>query len=77
MTLQSIPISAAAADAVRLLNVDDLPIDPMLAMRVPANLALRRSMLPFAISDKKVLVACANPLDRAGLEAVERYVGLP
>ena len=73
MTLQSIPLSSA--DTVRLLNVDDLRIDPMLAMRVPANLALRRSILPFAISDKKVLVACANPLDRAGLEAAERYLG--
>jgi type IV pilus assembly protein PilB len=34
-------------------------------------------MLPFAMADRKILVACADPGDRAGLEAVERYVGMP
>ena len=34
-------------------------------------------MLAFASVDKKVIVACADPSDRAGLEAIERYVGMP
>ena len=58
------------------LNTDKLRIDPNWALRVPANLALRRSMLAFAASDNKVMVACADPSDRAGLEAIERYTGL-
>ena len=60
-----------------LLNPEKLRIDPNWALRVPANLALRRSMLPFAFSAGKVLVACADPNDRAGLEAVERYLATP
>jgi general secretion pathway protein E len=70
-------LEAAAPTAVpELLNAEKLSIDPNWALRVPANLALRRSMLPFAMADNKVLVACADPTDRAGMEAVERYVGL-
>jgi type II secretory ATPase GspE/PulE/Tfp pilus assembly ATPase PilB-like protein len=60
-----------------LLNADKLSVDPNLALRVPANLALRRLMLPFAMAEKKVLVACADPNDRAGLEAIERYLAAP
>lgn len=60
-----------------LVNAETLRVDPNWALRVPANLALRRSMLAFATADKKVMVACANPADRAGLDAIERYVGMP
>ena len=60
-----------------LLNLDKLRIDPNWALRVPASLALRRAMMPFAMADKKILVACADPADRQGLDAVEKYVGLP
>jgi general secretion pathway protein E len=78
MTLEA---SAAPRHAVHheldLLNADKLSVDPNLALRVPANLALRRLMLPFAMADKKVLVACADPNDRAGLEAIERYLATP
>jgi general secretion pathway protein E len=69
-------ISREPAPKAELLNAETLRIDPSWALRVPANLALRRSMLAFAMADKKVMVACANPSDRAGLEAIERYVGM-
>jgi type IV pilus assembly protein PilB len=67
----------AAAHEHELLKPDALRIDPTWALRLPANLALRREMLPIGMSDKKVLVACADPSDHAGLEAVERYLGNP
>jgi general secretion pathway protein E len=67
----------SAMPAGELLNPEKLRIDPNWALRIPASLALRRSMLPFALSEKKVFVACLDPNDRAGLEAVEKYLGMP
>ncbi|MCL4207046.1 MAG: GspE/PulE family protein [Pirellulaceae bacterium] len=60
-----------------LLNLDEVRVDPLWAMKVPSTLALRRQVLPFAAVDGRVYVACANAEDRAALEAVERCVGLP
>ena len=62
-----------------MLNAEKLRIDPNWALRIPATLALRRSMLPFALSENKdkVVVACLDPTDRQGLEALERYLGKP
>ena len=60
-----------------LLNLDEVRIDPAWALKVPATLALRRLVLPFAAVDGRVYVACADAEDRAALEAVERCVRLP
>ncbi len=70
-------IEVTVAPENELLNAENLRIDPNLALRVPANLALRRMMLAFATAEKKVLVACADPTDRAGLDAMERYLNMP
>jgi type IV pilus assembly protein PilB len=70
-------LDAKAPPEGELLNTENLRIDPNLALRVPANLALRRLMLAFATAEKKVLVACADPTDRAGLDAMERYLNMP
>ncbi len=58
-----------------LLNMDDVTIDPVWALRVPASLALRRQVLPFASIDGSVCVAVAETGDVAALEAVERFTG--
>ncbi len=34
-------------------------------------------MLPFALAEKKVVVACIDPNDRVGLEALGKYLGMP
>ena len=52
--------------------MDKIRIDPAWAIRVPASLALRRQVLPFACVGGRVYVACADPADRSTLEAVER-----
>ena len=67
----------ADAECVGLLNMDKVKIDPALAFRVPAQLALRRQVLPFAFADGHVHVACCNVLDAAALQAVEKLVAAP
>ncbi len=60
-----------------LLDMDEVKVDPAWALRVPASLATRRQVLPFAAIDGHVYVACANDQDQAALQAVERYVNMP
>ena len=59
------------------LNMDQVRIDPKWALRVPANLAVRRKLLPFTTENDQVLVACQDDSDVAGLQAVQRYLSLP
>jgi len=65
------------ADCLGLLNMDKVKIDPALALRVPASLAIRRNVLPFALADGKVHVACLDVRDRAALQAVEKLLAAP
>ena len=60
---------------VELLNMDHVKVDPTWALRVPAALAVRRQVLPFAQLNGEVYVACADLADTDALEAVERNLG--
>ncbi len=59
------------------LQMDEVRVDPMLALRVPANLAMRREMLPFVEWRGRVHVACADVRDAASLGAIQRTFELP
>ncbi|MEM9940593.1 MAG: GspE/PulE family protein [Planctomycetota bacterium] len=61
----------------KLLNMDQVKIDPVWALRIPANLATRRQVLPFTESDGCVLLACKDPEDDQSIQAVRRYIGNP
>ncbi|MGE3804508.1 MAG: ATPase, T2SS/T4P/T4SS family [Gemmataceae bacterium] len=63
------------ADCIGLLDMDKVKIDPVWALRVPANLAVRRQVLPFAFSNNQVYVACVDTRDQATLQAVEKLLG--
>ena len=65
------------ASGKALLDMDQVRVDPAWALRVPASLALRRSVLPFAAIDGRVYVACLDENDEAALQAVQRVVDLP
>ena len=60
-----------------LLNMDKVKVDPAVALRLPPAVALRRQVLPFAITDGHAFVACLNPMDGAALHAVEKALSLP
>lgn len=59
------------------LDIRRVKIDPALAMRVPAHLAMRRQILPYASLNGRVHAACADLTDIEAIEAVERFTGLP
>ena len=59
---------------MQLLDMDQVKIDPAWALRIPANLATRRQVLPFTQQDGQVLVACKDPNDDQSIQAVRRYV---
>lgn len=65
------------ASAEALLNMDEVKIDPMVALRVQPNLAKRKEMLPFILWQEKVHVACSNPLDLATIGTFQRQFEKP
>jgi len=69
--------STISTPASEMLDLDEIRIDPACAMRVPAPLALRRQVLPFAVVGGQVYVACVDPGDRATLDAVQRCLRMP
>lgn len=60
-----------------LLSLDDVKIDPAIALKVPAIVALRRQVLPFAELNGSIHVACMDPSDGAALQAVQRIFKKP
>lgn len=59
------------------LNLDQIKIDPVWALRIAPALGLRRQVLPFAADDKQVYVACAEHLDDNVRQALEKALGMP
>lgn len=59
------------------LDMSHVKIDPSWALLIPANLAVRRKVLPFSCIEGRVQVACADSNDLQALQAVERYVEFP
>ncbi len=57
------------------LNMDHIKIDPQVALSLPAPIAIRRQILPFSFQDGHVYIACADPGDTVGLEAVRKFTG--
>lgn len=60
-----------------LLNMDQVKIDPVWALRIPANLATRRQVLPFTLQNDRVLIACKDLNDEQSIQAVRRYISHP
>lgn len=58
-----------------LLNLDQIKIDPAVALSIPAAVAIRRQVLPFSCQGDQVYIACADTRDTAGLEAVQKITG--
>jgi len=60
-----------------ILNLDEVAVDPSVALRIQSSVASRRQVLPIATVGGHVVVACADPENPASLRAVERLFDLP
>lgn len=69
--------TSSRPELVERIDLDQVRIDPAWALRIPVSLALRRRVLPFAMLDKQVYVACVESGDTASFEAVSRHTGFP
>ncbi len=72
-----LPAAETAPPASTLLQVDDVRVDPMIALRIAANVAQRRDVLPFISWQGKVHVACADIRDSATLASIQRLFDEP
>ena len=59
------PARPAAAPAATLLDLDAVRIDAVQALRLPSSIALRRRLLPFAVHEGCVWLACQIAEDGA------------
>jgi general secretion pathway protein E len=68
---------AIAADAgLELVRVDTLALDvDLIESKISRPFARRHRMLPLAMSNGKLRVACANPFDLEGIDSFRRIVG--
>ncbi len=56
------------------LDLDQVRIDPAWALRIPANYALRKRILPLCKIADEVIVACAQPVDSQTRKALHNYL---
>src|SRR5262245_35571742 len=62
---------------IERLNMDQVRVDPAVALKMPSAMALRRKLLPFALTEGRVHVACIDPSDTSALQVVEKFVAVP
>ncbi len=72
-----LPLSAfyhalAELRSVPFLQVSKLQVDEQLVSKIPANLALKRCILPVRISDNEIYLVMADTDDRVALDGVRR-----
>ena len=60
-----------------VLDLREVKIDPAVALALPAQLAKRRRVLPFARLEGRVAAACVDPGDPSVLRAIQRYYEEP
>ena len=58
-----------------LVSLSDSTIDPNLLGLLPAEMALRAQVVPLAMNNGAMTVACADPLDVRALEDVRLLLG--
>jgi general secretion pathway protein E len=70
-------MTAASHSTPALLDLDAVRIDSVQALRLPASIALRRRLLPFAVHEGHVWLACQHRDDDAALRTLQRYFEHP
>jgi len=63
--------------SLELLQMDEVRVDPMLALKLPVQVAMRREVLPFVEWNGNVFVACADDRDTGAFSMVQRAFDKP
>lgn len=58
-----------------LIDMDRVSLDPAFSLRIPASLALKKKVIPIAVKNQKVYVACEEE-DPQTLRLIQRYYGM-
>lgn len=61
---------------LQLVSLDECVIDPSVAALIPASLCQKQVVLPLSITDKRLLMVMADPLDAGLLEELRFISGL-
>jgi len=70
-------MTSSAPAPPALLDLDAVRIDTVQALRLPASIALRRRLLPFAVHEGHVWLASQHREDESGLRTLQRYFEHP
>lgn len=70
-------MTTSASSTHSLLDLDAVRIDTVQALRLPASIALRRRLLPFAVHEGHVWLASQHHENEAGLRTLQRYFESP
>lgn len=73
---RTVPASTSPKEP-ELLQLDEVRVDPMIALRIAANIALRRDVLPFICWQGKVHVACTDTRDSPTFTTIQRSFDEP
>ncbi len=68
---RTVPPAAPTKDS-EPLQFDEVRVDPMIALRIAANLATRRDVLPFICWQGKIHVACTDVRDSPTFTTIQR-----
>jgi len=71
------PLENAVVPSSEPLAMDDVRVDPMVALRVAGHVAVRREMLPFVEWGGRVYVACGDVGDEPGIGQIQRLFDKP
>jgi len=69
--------AVAAKTGLELIDADDFPAAPLYAAQVSEKFLIEACVLPVAETDRGLLLAMADPLDRYAAEAMELVAGRP
>ena len=75
ITDDSLQMAIAVQSGAKILNTDDIEIDPELLIKIPQDFATTQAIFPFKLEGNVLKVATANPFDVVTKDKLSRMTG--
>ena len=75
ITDDSLQMAIAVQSGAKILNADDVEIDPELLIKIPQDFATTQAIFPFKLEGNVLKVATANPFDVVTKDKLSRMTG--